>query len=65
MLLKNKNDSLVAALGGSLGQSLEGAVVGRSPWADARSRFVRNRERGRPNDRRQWRAYGMTPPAAR
>ncbi|NMM06857.1 ABC transporter permease subunit [Polaromonas sp.] len=43
MLLKNKNDSLVAALGGSLGQSLEGAVVGRSPWADARGRFVRNK----------------------
>ena len=43
MLLKNKNDSLVAALGGSPGQSLEGAVVGRSPWADARGRFVRNK----------------------
>jgi oligopeptide transport system permease protein len=43
MLLKNKNDSLVSALGGSLNQSLEEAVAGRSPWADARGRFVRNK----------------------
>ncbi len=39
MLSKNKNDSLVAALGASL----EDAVAGRSPWADARGRFVRNK----------------------
>ena len=43
MLLKKRNDSLVAALGSSLDQSLEGAVAGRSPWADARGRFVRNK----------------------
>jgi oligopeptide transport system permease protein len=43
MLLQKKNDSLVSALGGSLNQSLEEAVAGRSPWADARGRFVRNK----------------------
>lgn len=43
MLLKKRNDSLVAALGSSLDQSLESAVAGRSPWADARGRFVRNK----------------------
>jgi oligopeptide transport system permease protein len=39
MLLKKKNDVLVAALG----TTLEEAVAGRSPWADARGRFVRNK----------------------
>lgn len=39
MLLQRKNDSLVAALG----TTLEEAVAGRSPWADARGRFVRNK----------------------
>jgi oligopeptide transport system permease protein len=39
MLLQKKNDLLVAALG----TSLEEAVAGRSPWADARGRFVRNK----------------------
>ena len=43
MLLKKRNDSLVAALGSSVDQSLESAVAGRSPWADARGRFVRNK----------------------
>jgi oligopeptide transport system permease protein len=43
MLLKTKNDSLVAALGDGLNQSLEDAVAGRSPWADARGRFLRNK----------------------
>ena len=43
MLLKKRNDSLVAALGQSLDPDLEGAVAGRSPWADARGRFVRNK----------------------
>ena len=43
MLLKKRNDSLVAALGTSLDQSLDGAVSGRSLWADARGRFVRNK----------------------
>ena len=39
MLLKNRQDSLVNALGGVVGQ----AVAGRSPWMDARSRFLRNK----------------------
>jgi oligopeptide transport system permease protein len=39
MLLQKKNDLLVAALG----TTLEEAVAGRSPWADARGRFVRNK----------------------
>ena len=39
MLLQKKNDVLVA----TLGTTLEEAVAGRSPWADARSRFVRNK----------------------
>jgi oligopeptide transport system permease protein len=39
MLLQKKNDVLVAALG----TTLEEAVAGRSPWADARGRFVRNK----------------------
>ncbi len=39
MLLKNRQDSLVNALGGVVGQ----AVAGRSPWMDARSRFFRNK----------------------
>ncbi|WP_332776023.1 ABC transporter permease subunit [Polaromonas sp.] len=37
MLFKNKQDALVAALGNTL------EVSGRSPWADARGRFLRNR----------------------
>ena len=39
MLLKNRQDSLVKALGGVVEQ----AVAGRSPWMDARSRFLRNK----------------------
>ncbi len=39
MLLKNKDDALVQ----SLGAALDGAVKGRSPLADARARFMRNR----------------------
>ena len=39
MLLKNKNDSLVQ----SLDAVLEAAVQGRSPMADARAGFMRNR----------------------
>jgi oligopeptide transport system permease protein len=39
MLLQKKNDLLVAALG----TTMEEAVAGRSPWADARGRFVRNK----------------------
>ena len=39
MLLQKKNDVLVA----TLGTTLEEAVAGRSPWADARGRFVRNK----------------------
>ena len=39
MLLKNRQDSLVNALGDVVGQ----AVAGRSPWMDARSRFLRNK----------------------
>lgn len=39
MVLKNKNDALVAALG----QALEPAIQGRSPWAAARARFLRNK----------------------
>lgn len=39
MLLQKKNDLLVAALG----TTLKEAVAGRSPWADARGRFVRNK----------------------
>jgi oligopeptide transport system permease protein len=43
MLLKNKNEALVVAMGQSVDDSLESAVAGRSPWADARGRFLRNR----------------------
>ena len=39
MLLKNRDDALVQ----SLGAALDGAVQGRSPMADARARFMRNR----------------------
>ena len=38
-MLKNKDDALVQ----SLGAALDGAVKGRSPLADARARFMRNR----------------------
>jgi oligopeptide transport system permease protein len=37
--MKNKNDALVA----TLGDALDAQVQGRSPWADARRRFLRNR----------------------
>lgn len=40
MLFKNKQDSLVTALGDTLAVA---EVSGRSPWADARGRFLRNR----------------------
>jgi oligopeptide transport system permease protein len=40
MLFKNKPDSLVTALGDTLAVA---DVSGRSPWADARGRFLRNR----------------------
>lgn len=40
MLFKNKQDSLVTALGDTLAVA---DVSGRSPWADARGRFLRNR----------------------
>ena len=39
MLFKNRQDSLVQALAGAA----EAAVAGRSPWMDARARFLRNR----------------------
>ncbi len=39
MLLKNRQDSLVQALG----DVVEVAVPGRSPWMDARARFLRNK----------------------
>jgi oligopeptide transport system permease protein len=39
MLIGNKQDSLVQALG----DVTEAAVTGRSPWADARARFFRNK----------------------
>lgn len=39
MILNNKNDALVHALG----QTLEPALPGRSPWAAARQRFLRNK----------------------
>ncbi len=39
MLLKNRDDALVQ----SLGAAFDGAVQGRSPMADARARFMRNR----------------------
>ena len=39
MLLKNKDDTLVAALGAAI----EPTIHGRSPWAAARSRFRRNK----------------------
>ena len=39
MLLGNKQDRLVQALG----QAVDVAVPGRSPWADARARFLRNK----------------------
>jgi len=39
MLLNNRRDSLVR----SLGDTLDTVVAGRSPWADARARFFRNK----------------------
>ena len=39
MILNNKNDALVA----TLGQALEPALPGRSPWTAARQRFLRNK----------------------
>ncbi len=39
MLLNNRRDSLVQ----SLGDTLDTVVAGRSPWADARARFFRNK----------------------
>ena len=39
MLFKNRQDFLVQALAGAA----EAAVAGRSPWMDARARFLRNR----------------------
>jgi oligopeptide transport system permease protein len=39
MLIRQKNDQLLATIGGTL----EAAVRGRSPWADAKARFMRNR----------------------
>ena len=39
MLLNNKNDALVAALA----ETLEPELQGRSPWASARYRFMRNK----------------------
>lgn len=39
MVLKNRQDSLVKALGGLVDE----AVAGRSPWMDARTRFLRNK----------------------
>ena len=39
MLLNNRQDGLVQALG----SVVETAVSGRSPWADARARFLRNK----------------------
>ncbi len=45
MLLKNKNNTLVAALGDvtSANAALASDVAGRSPWVDARGRFLRNK----------------------
>lgn len=45
MLFKNKNNTLVAALGDvtSADAALSGDVAGRSPWVDARGRFLRNK----------------------
>jgi oligopeptide transport system permease protein len=43
MLLKNKNEALVVAMGQAVDGSLETVVAGRSPWADARGRFLRNK----------------------
>lgn len=42
MLLKNKQDALVAALGRTVDDAVAD-VAGRSPWADARGRFLRNK----------------------
>ena len=39
-LLGNRDDKLVHSLGDALG---EAAVAGRSPWLDARTRFLRNK----------------------
>ena len=39
MLFKNRQDALVQALG----VAADAAVAGRSPWMDARSRFLRNK----------------------
>lgn len=39
MIFRNKNDALVA----TLGQTLDSVVRGRSPWAAARLRFMRNK----------------------
>ena len=40
MLFKNKPDTLAAALGNTLAVA---DISGRSPWADARARFLRNK----------------------
>lgn len=42
MLFRNKQDALVAALGRTVNDAVA-EVAGRSPWADARARFLRNR----------------------
>lgn len=42
MLFRNKQDALVAALGRTVNDAVA-EVAGRSPWADARTRFLRNR----------------------
>lgn len=39
MVINNKNDPLVAALG----EVMQADLQGRSPWAAARQRFLRNR----------------------
>ena len=39
MSFNNKRDDLVA----SLDHTLDAAITGRSPWLDARARFLRNK----------------------
>jgi oligopeptide transport system permease protein len=43
MLFKDRSGTSSGALVGTLNEALEAAVAGRSPWADARARFSRNR----------------------
>ena len=43
MLLKNQPGAATGALAGTLNEALDAVVAGRSPWADARARFSRNR----------------------